>query len=187
MVLTYFDAATLLFRESEFTAAEFSRRTGNPRAAKVLSEMKKRGLVARTGRGRYRCLRPSERPDLRGTDLRRVWESIRSAPYRSAWTGPTAVLLWTDGGYEVAPTVFRPEFHLAVEKKDLRRWRRHLRAHRLPVESRKRLGPRLVLHPKAAVRSVELDGHRVVTRDETLRIVRGNPFLYEGAEEWFRD
>ena len=52
----YADAAALLFGAREFSAREFALRTANPRAAKLLSELKRRGLVARVGRGLYRNL-----------------------------------------------------------------------------------------------------------------------------------
>ena len=61
----YADAAALLFGSREFSTREFALRTANPRAAKLLSELKRRGLVARTGRGLYRNLSPEERPDPR--------------------------------------------------------------------------------------------------------------------------
>jgi len=64
MALTYENIGTRFFGDREFSTGEFARRIGTPRAAKTLGELKRRGVVARTGRGRYRFLRRSERPDF---------------------------------------------------------------------------------------------------------------------------
>lgn len=65
MGLTYLDPIISRFGESEFTTEEPTFLTGNSRSAKLLSELKMKGFVKRMGRGKYRVLPLSERPDPR--------------------------------------------------------------------------------------------------------------------------
>ncbi|EQB65354.1 MAG: hypothetical protein AMDU2_EPLC00011G0040 [Thermoplasmatales archaeon E-plasma] len=65
MGLTYLDILISRFGDEAFTASEFMTVTGNTRPAKLLSELKMRGVVERIDRGMYRVLPLSERPDMR--------------------------------------------------------------------------------------------------------------------------
>lgn len=182
MSLTYCDAASILFGERPFSVTEFADRIGTPRAAKVLSEMKARGLVARTGRGHYRLLRPSERPDLRRMDWRNTREAILAAPMWKAWAGPTAVEIWTRRRYKTSPSAFIREFHIAIRANDMEAWRRHLAANNVPI-GRKHIGVHVRLVPvrddaNATIRG----GEPVIPREEVLRLIRSNPALYGDAE-----
>lgn len=183
MAVTYYDVAATLFGRREFTTGEFARRIGTPRAAKVLNELKTRGLAQRTGRGRYRLLGPEERPDMRRDEWRRVREAIRTAPYPKAWTGPSAVEAWTGGRYKVGPSPFLRELHVAIREEDRDAWDLYLRTYSLPV-GRKHIGPRIIFDETLNKIPVEnLDGEPVLSREATLKLIRANPALYESAEE----
>ncbi|HEX9709199.1 MAG TPA: hypothetical protein VGB42_04440 [Candidatus Thermoplasmatota archaeon] len=185
---TYAAAAALLFGAREFTAREFAIRTGNPRAAKLLSELKHRGLVARTGRGRYRCLGPDERPDLRAAEWGRAREVLLGSGLPMAWDGASAVEAWTRGGYVTSPSVFTREFHLVVPKGRLKAWEAYLRRNGLSTAPRKRIGVRVYLRPVPRMPKVErVGGEPVISREETLRIARASPGRFAGAEESFDD
>lgn len=187
MPFTYFDVAALLFGEAEFSASEFARRSANPRAAKVLSELKRRGLVARVGRGRYRCLRPGERPDRRADEWARVRGIILDAPLAKAWTGPTAVEVWTEGRYSVGPSVFIREFHLRVPEGLLGEWRAYLAEHGVPTHPRKRIGPRVVLEPVKRLDGTTFHDEPVIPRSEVVRMIRAKPATYANAEGLLAD
>lgn len=187
MGLTYVEVASLAFGDAEFTADEFARRTGHLRAAKTLSELKHRGLVERVGRGRYRCLGPGERPDLRAAEWRRVREAVLRAPVEKAWTGPTAVETWTEGRYRVAPSPYLREFHVAVLCEHADELRDHLKRHGVATDGRKRVGGHVVVVPVPRLEGVEVvDGEPVIGREETERLIREHPALYEGAMEELR-
>lgn len=187
MGLTYLDVASLAFGESEFTADDFARRTGHPTPAKALSEMKRRGLVMRVARGRYRVLAPNERPDLRSIEWGRVRELVASAPIEKAWTGPTAVETWTEGRYRISPTAFSREFHVAVPKPKLEELKEYLKAHGVATEGRKHIGARVVLVPVERLERIEtVNGEPVISRAETVKLIREHPGLYEGAMEELR-
>lgn len=188
VTLTYGDAASLLFGAAPFTTAEFRRRTGNPRAAKVLSDMKRRGLVARVARGRYRLLAPDERLDHRADEWRRARDTILTAGLRFAWTGSTAVEVWTAGGYVVSPSSLVREFHLLVPRRSLAAWEGYLAAHGVATKPRKRIGSRARLHAVPALPAVSVvGGEPVISRSEVLRLIRDHPAIYGGAEEWVLD
>jgi len=183
MALTYDEAGSLVFGNAEFTTSEFDRRLGVDKGAKVLSELKRRGLVSRTGRGRYRFLLPSERPDLRSLEWERVRTILLNGPNPKAWTGPTAVEVWTRGGYSVSPSAFTRVFSLAVPENSLRRWETYLSERGLSSKPRKRIGARVELVPVKRVRSTEVDGEPVIPRGQVVTLIRDRPSVFAGAEE----
>ena len=186
MPLTYLDAIDHFYGEAEFTVRDFSLRVSNPRVAKLLSDLKRRGYVARTGRGRYRRLGPGERPDLRTLEWNRVREVLLRGPEPKAWAGETAVERWTDGRYRTSPSVFTRVFHLAVLRRSLKEWRRYLRSHGLSPNGRKRIGARVVLLPCEDLDVRILNGEPVIPRDEVLRLIRAHPATFANADSYVR-
>lgn len=187
MGLTYDEAGTLVFGGAEFTTSEFNRRLGVNGGARVLSELKRRGLVSRTGRGRYRFLSPSERPDLRSLEWSRVRNIVLKGPSPKAWTGTTAVEVWTRGGYFVSPSAFTRVFSVAVPERNLRVWREYLRKKGLSIKPRKRIGARVDLVPVARLKYTEVAGEPVVPKNEVVAMIRERPSVFAGAEELLID
>lgn len=187
MALTYADVGAHIFGEREFDASEFARRTGNPRAAKVLGELLLRGVVARVRRGRYRFLRPSERPDLRLHEWSRVRSVILDGPEPKAWDGASAVEVWTGGRYRVAPNVYSTIFSVVVPAGSLPLWRAYLSTRGISLRSRKRVGPRVELREEARLHPSKIDGEPVISRDAVVRLIREHPGIYADAEKLLRD
>lgn len=187
MGISYEEIGGHLFGEHEFESTEFARRIGTGRAAKILSELKKRGLVFRVGHGRYRFLRPGERPDRRVSEWNRTRRAVLDGPDPKAWTGSTAVELWTKHRYTVSPSVFYRVLELAVPSQSIEMWRSYLRAQRIALDSRKKVGVRVELVPVPAVRSEKVDGEPVIPRSEVVALVRGHPAIYANAEELLLD
>jgi len=186
MSLTYADAAALVFGTKPFTVPEFARRTGSPRAAKTLSELKRRGLVARIGRGRYRYLEADERADPRAEEGNRARRAILDAGLPMAWTGSSAVEVWTAHRYYVGPSVFLRVFHLVVPAKSLDAWRAYLRSRRISSSNRRSIGVRVVLEPVRRMPALEtVEGERVISREAALEIVRANRAAYAAADKLF--
>ncbi len=182
MGVTYYDAAGMVFGERVFTVTEFANRIGSPRAAKVLNELKTRGLVTRVARGKYRLLRPSERPDNRRAEWNRIRHAIMAAPMWKAWTGETAVEVWTRGRYKVSPSPFIRSFHVAIHESDRAAWLDYAKANRLPA-GRKHIGGHLELDVVPDDRIIEeIEGEPVITRDEVVKLIRMKPSLYGEAE-----
>ncbi|MDE1822393.1 MAG: hypothetical protein KGJ23_13020 [Euryarchaeota archaeon] len=183
MSLTYSAVIAARFGEREFSAKDLARLTGSERAAKLLSELKHRGTVERVGRGRYRCLRPSDRPDLRATEWARVRSVVLEGPDPKGWTGSAAVEVWTGGRYLVAPHPFLRVFHLAVPRERVALWRSYLRRRGISSASRKRVGASVHLTPREELRVVVHRGEPVIPRREVLALIRESPGLYADAEE----
>jgi hypothetical protein len=186
-VVSYLDAIDHLYGTSEFTVRDFSARVANPRAAKLLSDLKARGCVARVGRGRYRRLTPSERPDLREIEWRRIKAILLDGPGTKAWAGESAVELWTDGRYRTSPSVFVRVYTLAVPRTSIRLWDRYLRTKGLTRHSRRRIGPRIELLPVEDLRVTFHAGEPVISRSEVLRLIRSHPAIFANAEELVSD
>ena len=187
MSLTYDDAGTLAFGDLEFGAAEFGRRLGVEGGAKILSDLKFRGLVARTGRGRYRFLSPAERPDLRSVEWDRIKRIVTRGPTPMAWAGPMAVEIWTGGSYRVSPSAFTRVFSLAVPEGSLPLWKNYLASNGLSLKPRKRIGARVELLPVKRLKSTEVAGESVIPRREVVRLIRDRPSIYAGAEDLLID
>ena len=187
MVLTYLDAASLAFGARAFTLAEFSSKIGSRRAARLLSEMKVRGHVERTGRGLYRILPPDERPDLRGTEWDRVNRLLLDANLPMAWTDADAVRLWTGGRYTVSPSAYLKEFHIEVPDTSVDNWRGYLRTHRVSTNPRRKVGSKVVLRPTGHFRHSVHHGEPVIPKGRTLALIRNHRGLYANADELIED
>jgi hypothetical protein len=187
MSFTYGDALYTLFASKPFTSGEFARRANLPRAAKILSDLKRRGVVERIGRGRYRWLAPRERPDLRRAEWNRVRSVILTGPGPKAWTGGTAVEVWTNGRYRVAPSPFYRVFEVAVPAPRLAAWRRYLAGRNVRTHSGKRVGARVNLVPVGRLEAVMVEGEPVIPRVAVERLIDRHPALFGTARELLRD
>ena len=187
MPLTYGDVVVALFGSRPFTSRDFSRRANAPRAAKLLSEMKRRGVVERLGRGTYRCLGPEERPDLRAAEWSRVRRVVLEGPSRMAWTGRSAVELWTGGRYRLSPSPYYRIFEVAVPADRAEDWRRYLASRNVASHPGKRVGARVDLVLVARVESTALGDEPVIPRTSVEAIIDEHPALYAGAKDLLLD
>ncbi len=183
MGFTYADVIALKFGEGEFTTLDLAIATNNPRAAKLLSDLKMRGLVERVDRGKYRLFAPSERPDLRVTEWNRVKEVVNSARWHYAWTDSTAVEIWTDGRYRISPNPFLKVFHVNIRKEDETKWMAYLKSKGVSFHRKKRVGAFVNLQPKGTLKFTLKGGEKVIPKDATIKLIRNQPGLYSGAEE----
>lgn len=187
MPLTYGDVVSSLFGGKPFTARDLARRANAPRAAKILSELKHRGLVERIGRGTYRCLGPGERPDLRAAEWSRVRRIVLAGPSRMAWAGRSAIELWTGGRYRISPSPFYRIFEVAVPADRVAEWREYLANRNVATHTGKRVGARVDLVPVHRVKSVNLAGEPVIPRALVESIIDEHPALYAGAKDLLLD
>lgn len=183
MALTYLDVIISRFGENEFSTKELAIITGNPRSAKLLSDMKMKGIVERVGRGKYRVLPLSERPDTRIIEWERVRNVIVNAPWKKAWTGSTAVEVWTNGRYKLSPNPYLRVFHLLILKSELDEWKKYLRRFGISYSGKKRVGSFVDLKCSSKVNSTMVAGEPVIPKDGVLRLIRNHPGIYAGACE----
>ncbi len=152
------------------------------RAPKLLSELKMRGYVTRVARGRYRVLKPSERPDLREKEWNKTRKTILAGPGPKAWTGASAVELWTGMRYSLAPSVYLREFHVAIPEGRSSMWKKYLKSHGVPIGGKRKIGVSVKLVPSKSLRIEHLLGEPVISREETVKIIREHPSMYASAE-----
>lgn len=187
MPLSYIDAAALAFGTRSFTLREFSSKIGSHRSTRLLSEMKMRGYVERTGRGLYRVLSPDERPDLRATEWSRVNRLLLDARLPMAWTGVDAVRLWTGGRYTLSPSAYLREFHIEVPSSSYGKWLGYLREHRVSTDPRRKIGSKVVLSPSLRFLPSVHRGEPVISRDRTLAEIRAHRGLFANADKLLED
>lgn len=187
MTLSYEEVGMRLFGEDPFTSREFSHRINTFRGAKILSELKHRGVVARLGHGTYRFLRPSERPDRRSSEWKRTRQIVLDGPDPKAWTGSTAVELWTDHRYFVSPSAFNRIYELAIPTRSVSAWKTYLRDHKVSSDSRKRVGARVELVAVRSLRLVTVNGEPVIPRHDVVSLIRAHPGIYANSEELLLD
>ncbi|MHB1708064.1 MAG: hypothetical protein ACYCT2_01120 [Thermoplasmataceae archaeon] len=183
MGLTYLDTLISRFGNEAFTTSEFEAVTGNTRPAKLLSELKMRGVVERMGRGKYRVLPLSERADTRIIEWARVKSIILRAPWDKAWTGSTAVEIWTNGRYKISPNPYLRVFHLLVHKSEIEEWKKYLRRSGVSYTGKKRVGSFVDLKATSKINLTLIAGEPVIPKAEVLRIIENNPGLYAEASE----
>jgi hypothetical protein len=187
VALNYLDAASLAFGVRPFTLAEFSSKIGGRRAVRILSEMKTRGHVERTGRGRYRVLPPGERPDLRGAEWERVSRLLLDAGLPMAWTDADAVRVWTGGRYTITPSAYLKEFHIEVPAASFDDWMNYLRAHRISADPRRKVGSKVILSTTEHLRRSAHRAEPVISRSRTLAMIKRHRGLYANADELLED
>ncbi|MCL5955545.1 MAG: hypothetical protein M1507_05480 [Candidatus Thermoplasmatota archaeon] len=183
MGLTYTDVLTLHFRNSEFTTEDVRILLRNERSAKLLSDLKFRGVIERTGRGKYRLLSPSERVDNRSYEWKRIEKVVNSSPYPYAWSWSSAVERWTNGAYIVAPNPYFRIYYIEVENKDINKWKEYLRVHSVSTIGNRRIGTVVNLIPKDHVKFVLLNGERVISKNRTIELIREHRGIFAEADE----
>lgn len=183
MTIGYTDAIALAFGGSSFSLREFGIRIGSLRPAQTISELKTRGVIARVGRGRYRLLAPQERPDLRSSEWGRVRRLLLSSGLPMRWTGREAVALWTGWRYTVSPSVYFREFEVEVPEDSKRQWVSYLKAHHISTDPRRRTGAVVRIRVRAGANFSTHRGEPVISREETLRLIRSHRGVYGEADE----
>lgn len=183
MSMTYYDVLKMAFGRKEFSISELSRLTGNNRPNRLLSELKMRGLIRRTGRGRYFIPRSIKKVDSRLKEWKRVRNVVLNSPLEKAWTGSTAVEVWTDGAYVTAPNSYLRIYHLLVKETEMDKWKDYLRKHSVSYVGKKRVGSYVVLEGTDNLRCVLINKEPVIPREDVVKVIRDHPGLYAEAED----
>lgn len=183
MGLTYPEILSLHFGENEFTSKEVSDLLHYERSAKLLSDLKFKGVLERTGRGRYRCLSPAERPDIRSIEWNRVTNIINRSPLEMAWDWSSAVERWTNGRYHVGPNPFHRIFYISVFRKDVEKWKDYLKSHEVATSGKKKVGASVELIPRKDVKFVHLNDEKVIPREDTLKIIKKHRGIFGEADK----
>ena len=181
MGMTYFDVVKMEFGRREFSVSDLARFTNNSNVRKLLSDMKMKGLIRRTGRGTYVIPSPIKREDNRIREWKRVRNAVLKAPMEKAWTDSTAVEVWTDGAYVTAPNSYLMVYHLLVRNEDMERWKLYLKRHGVSYKGNKRVGSYVRLKGTSNLRAVIVNGEPVIPREEVVKLIKNHPGLYAEA------
>lgn len=174
--------------KKEFSVKEFSSVFASPDANKVLHDMVQKGLLERSGWGRYRVNSPEEYL-ARRLNIPRAYDLLNQAGMEYALTGPDAVFFWTKGGYQVDRFFGFYPIHLKVRKDDLRKWKRFLssrkqRFHVVDQPIRETLfGLFYVLYPETDFKTERVEAFRVDPLKETVKFCQSKIYSYEPALE----
>ena len=174
--------------KKEFTVREFSSVFASPAPNKVLHDMVRKGLLERSGWGKYKVNSPEEYL-ARRINISQAYGLLNRADMDYALTGPDAVFFWTKGGYQVDRFFGFYPIHLKVKKDDLRKWQRFFasRKQRFYVKDqpiRETLfGLFFVLYQEADFKAEKVEGFKVDTLKETVKFCQSKIYLYEPALE----
>lgn len=187
--MSYYELWNILANwRKEFTATDFSSTFPSPDPRKILHDMSKKGLLERTGWGRYKVNSPQEYLAKR-SNVSQAYDLLKKADMEYSLTGPDAVFFWTKGGYQVDRFFGFYPIHLKVKKSELKRWikffssekkRTHVEGQ--PVKETL-FGLFYVLYPEANFRTKKIGGFRVDQLEDTVEFCRRKIYSYEPALE----
>lgn len=172
-----------MFPSSDFSTREASTVIGASAATTrtLLNELRTKGLLVKTGRGRYKVAPDSNRAALTRRRMELQLERALEIPLDIGLDGPDAVSVWTRGRYTVRS---EPNaIHVAVTADDEEAYRKYLNDVGLLVGEEHRR-PHVILRVVPAPCFTTLDGLRVLTRHAVLSFIHENPIAYDGADEW---
>ncbi len=174
--------------KAEFTTREFAATFVSPDPNKVLHDMSRKGMLEKTGRGRYKVIPQNEYVKKR-TGLEDAYEIVERAGLPYAFTKGDAVLVWTKGGYNAGRFFGYYPVMLRVARKDLKKWENYFRSEkkRFVVEGsplRETLyGVFYQLQPVDSISKTTVEGYSVDSLDETVNYCRENQYTYLPALE----
>jgi len=187
--MSYYELWNILVNwRKEFTLEEFSSVFASPDPNKVLHDMTKKGLLERTGWGKYKVNSPKEYL-ARRVNVSQAYDMLNQADMQYALTGPDAVFFWTRGGYQVDRFFGFYPVHLKVRKSDLKKWKRFFssakqRFHVKDQPIRETLfGLFYVLYPQADFRTEKVDEFHVDPLKDVVEFCQRNIYSYEPALE----
>ncbi|WP_324761221.1 RNA polymerase subunit sigma-70 [Haloarcula montana] len=104
-----------------------------------------------------------------------------------AYTSIDAVYVWTRGGYQVAREPADYPLFIAVDESDLEKWERFFDRFGIPIGQERQLseevdGPiQYVLEARETVKADSVDGHPVISIDDTLSFARDHYATFQPA------
>jgi hypothetical protein len=187
--MSYYELWNILANwRKEFTSTDFSRTFASPDPNKVLHDMAKKGMLERTGFGKYRIRTPAEYISSK-MDLNKAYGLLNDSKMEYALTDVDSVFIWTKGGYQVDRFFGFFPIHLKVREHDMARWKMFFSSHKqkyVTEGSRPRetlFGLFYVLHPDRQVRAEDVDGLKVEPLQRVVKFCKKNIISYEPALE----
>lgn len=187
--MSYYELWNILMNwRKEFTVGEFSSTFPSPDPRKILHDMSQKGLLERTGWGKYK-VNSSEEYLAGRVNVSQAYDMLKQVDLKYALTGPDAVFFWTRGGYQVDRFFGFYPIHLKVRKRDLKKWKRFLssvkkRFHVKGQQIRQTLfGLFYVLYPEVDFGTEKVDEFHVDSLKDVVEFCQRNVYSYEPALE----
>lgn len=172
----------------EFTVSEFTSVFPSPDPNKVLHDLAKKGFLEKAGWGMYRVNSP-ERFLARNIDVSRGYELLKQARLKYALTGPDAVFVWTNGGYQVDRFLGFYPIHLRVRRANLGEWKSFFRSESQKIYVKDQpvkqtlFGTFYILYPEIDFRVDDVEGLKVDPLPVAVEFCKGHLYSYEPALE----
>lgn len=140
---------------------------------KIFSLLSHTGWIQKTKRGRYKCVSP-EKTIIHLLDFR-VPRIIQDAKKQYAFTGLSAVEIWSDYSY-IQRGIERSPYFIKVLKKDISYWKGFFNTHRIPtyINNGTFIGEFVILIPVKELKYEEKDSFKVDKLKEVKREAEHN-------------
>lgn len=140
---------------------------------KIFSVLLRAGWIKKISRNDYTCTSPED--NVKQLLEFKVPEIIRLAKKDYAFTGLSAIEIWSDYSYVQRSTEKSPYF-IKVNKKDLKYWKNFFNVNNIPnyVKSGSTIGEYVILIPVQKVKASTKKQFRVDSLKETLKEAKKN-------------
>jgi hypothetical protein len=163
----------------EFGQSDLDWIVGQSMKKKIFSLLLGCGWIKKKSRNRYVCISP-ETAVKRLLDLR-VPSIIRDAERPYAFTGSSAIEIWSDYSY-VQRSIEKSPYFIEISKKDLDYWKGFFRKNNISfyVGKGTTIGEYVVLKPVGRLRFTEKDGYKVIPLSDVVELAKANEiYLYQ--------
>lgn len=171
--------------EESFAQAELEWVVSESMRKKIFAVLLGSGWIHKISRRTYRCAEPGS--IFRGMASFRVHDLMQEAKRPCAFTGMSAIELWSDYSY-VQRSMKKSPYHLEVLRQDLPYWKRFFSGRGIPayVGEGSAVGEYVTLYPRERIRAVGRHGVRVIPYRRALRMAEDNE-LFSAAAEYMRE
>jgi hypothetical protein len=187
--MSYHELWTIISRwRREFSTGDFARTFYSPDPNKVLHDMAKKGMLERSGKGKYRVRDSGEYLSGR-YDPSKSYSFLSNTKLPYALTGVDAVYVWTHGGYNVDRYFGFYPIHIKVVKNHVNRLKRLLveRGWKAFISGEKPretlFGLFFILYPVKKLECKEVNSLKVEPLEATVEFCRKNIYSVEPALE----
>ena len=159
----------------EFTQSDLDWIVSKSMKKKIFSLLLNSGWIKKSSEVSYKCINPEN--ILRGLLEFKVINLIRKAKNPYAFTGLSAVEIWSDYSY-VQRGIEKSPYYIKILKKDISYWKGFFNKHKIPnyIRSGTTIGEFVIFIPVDKINSVEKNNLSVEKIKETMKIAKSNSF-----------
>jgi len=169
----------------EFGQSDLEWIVGGSMRKKIFALLLRSGWIWKASRDTYKCTKPED--VISGLLEFKVPDIIKSAERPYAFTGLSAVEIWSDYSY-VQRGVEKSPYFIKVLKRDLRYWKDFFNSGNVPVyvNNGSTIGEYAILIPAEKLHYIKKNGLKVEDLKETMKIAASND-TYKYAYNYIKD